>query len=130
MIDGDSVGVPVRHPALLIMLTCCTLLQEPRRAIYHVCAGAGEGATSPVILLDWGTILEVLSVKRKHSTSACRAAVSNPGVDTDQISDAAASLFDVYTTQMAPAEGCPPASNCPVLEVPHKLYMYLPSTCT
>jgi hypothetical protein len=66
MIYGDSVGVSVRHPALLIMLPCCTLLQEPGRPIYHICAGAGKGATSPVILQYWGAVLEVLQVKAQH----------------------------------------------------------------
>lgn len=46
VVDGNTVGVPVRHPALFILVPCCPKpwLQQLRGAIYHVCAAAGEGA--------------------------------------------------------------------------------------
>jgi hypothetical protein len=48
VIDSNTIGVPVRHPALLIMLPCRTksLLQQLGCTVHHVRAAAGKGALS------------------------------------------------------------------------------------
>lgn len=69
MIDGHTVCVAVRHPALLVMVTACVLrlLQQLCCAITDISAAAGEG-----ILLTMLQQLCVLAQLKGHKKQVSR----------------------------------------------------------